>query len=201
MSTATIDNNTKIEDNPYKVLFDRDIKSASNIPSVAFIENVEEYLKDRDLEVTFKTLQEGYSKYKYFESKLTNNVSILTNRSKQLQETMEIVDRIASKQDDTFSMNYELSEGVFSSAEITQPKSVYLWLGANVMLEYSFEEAKQVLTRNKLSVDKQLQDTIQDLGFVKDQITTTDVNVSRVYNYDVIQRRKNKNQPKEEEEK
>ncbi|EGG15267.1 prefoldin alpha-like domain containing protein [Cavenderia fasciculata] len=196
MSTASTEGHV----NPYKVLYNQDIKSASNIPTVSFIENVDEYLKDKELETVFKQLQEGYNKYKYFESKLTNNVSILTNRSKQLQETIKIIDTMETKQEDTFTMNYELSEGVFSSAEISKPKSVYLWLGANIMLEYSFDEAKQVLAKNLSSVEKQLSDTIQDLGFVKDQITTTDVNVSRVYNYDVIQRRKKPvGAPKEEE--
>ncbi|GAM20770.1 hypothetical protein SAMD00019534_039450, partial [Acytostelium subglobosum LB1] len=186
---------TTTTDNPYKVLFQREVKSASNIPAVSFIDNVEEYMKGKEMEDVFKILQEGHNKYKYFESKLTNNVSILTNRAKQLDETIDIVNKLESKQDDTFSMNYELSEGVYSSAEVSKPKSVYLWLGANVMLEYSFDEAKQVLSNNKKSVDKQLRDTVQDLGFIKDQITTTDVNISRVYNYDVLQRRKAKQQP------
>ncbi|EFA82096.1 prefoldin alpha-like domain containing protein [Heterostelium album PN500] len=174
------------EDSPYKVLFDRDQKSASGIPAVTFIEDVEAYLKDKELEDVFKMLQDSHGKYKYFEQKLSGNVSILTNRAKQLQETIDV--------DDTFSMNYELSEGVYSSAEISKPQSIYLWLGANVMLEYSFTEAKEVLRKNKETADRQLRETIQDLGFVKDQITTVDVNISRVYNYDVIQRRK-KQQP------
>eukprot|EP01132_Coremiostelium_polycephalum_P005029 gene5029-6259_t len=191
-STTTTTSTTTPNKNPYDILFQSDIKSASNIPSVAFISNVEEFLKDKDIENVFKQLQDGYSKYKYLESKLSSRVTALTLRSKELQESLDIVENVSAKTDDKFTVQYELSEGVYSSAEITEPKSIYLWLGANVMLEYSFEEAKAVLTKNKETVDRQLGETIQDLGFVKDQITTTDVNVSRVYNYDVIQKRKTK---------
>ncbi|KYQ88685.1 prefoldin alpha-like domain containing protein [Tieghemostelium lacteum] len=185
---------SEVETNEYSVLFEADIKPTSNIPGVTFISNVEEYLKDKEIESVFRQLQDSYSKFKYFESKLSNNISILTLRSKQLQESLDIVDHVASKTEENFQVQYELSEGVYSSAQVDHPKSIYLWLGANVMLEYSFEEAKQVLRKNKDSVDKQLKDTIQDLGYVKDQITTTDVNVSRVYNYDVLQKRKLKQQ-------
>ncbi|EGC28864.1 hypothetical protein DICPUDRAFT_59149 [Dictyostelium purpureum] len=189
------------EVDPYKILFEQDIKSASNIPSVTFISNVDDFLKDKVIDEVFNRLQEAHQKYKYYESKLTNNVSLLTVRAKQLQESLDIVERVEKKKDDTYNVQYELSEGVYSSAEVKEPKSIYLWLGANVMLEYSFEEAGEVLRKNKESVDRQLKETIQDLGFVKDQITTTDVNISRVYNYDVLQKRKQKqNKGREEEE-
>ncbi|KAK5580270.1 hypothetical protein RB653_000285 [Dictyostelium firmibasis] len=191
---------TNTNEDPYKILFEQDIKTATNIPMVTFISNVEDFVKDKDIENVFKQLQEAYQKYKFFESKLSNNISMLTQRSKQLQESLDIVNHVENKSSESFSVQYELSEGVYSSAEVNEPKSIYLWLGANVMLEYSFEEAREVLRKNKDSVDLQLRESIQDLGFVKDQITTTDVNVSRVYNYDVIQKRKLKQSGKSTEE-
>jgi len=36
--------------------------------------------------------------------------------------------------------DFELSEGIYSRAKIEDPDSVCLWLGANVMLEYSCDE-------------------------------------------------------------
>lgn len=36
--------------------------------------------------------------------------------------------------------DYEVSEGIYSRARIEEADSVCLWLGANVMLEYSCEE-------------------------------------------------------------
>lgn len=36
--------------------------------------------------------------------------------------------------------DFELSEGIYSRAKIEDSDSVCLWLGANVMLEYSCDE-------------------------------------------------------------
>lgn len=36
--------------------------------------------------------------------------------------------------------DFEVSEGIYSRASIDDTDSVCLWLGANVMLEYSLEE-------------------------------------------------------------
>ena len=38
---------------------------------------------------------------------------------------------------------------------------------------------------------------IDDMGFLRDQITTTEVNMARVFNWDVKERRKNKDAPVE----
>lgn len=37
-------------------------------------------------------------------------------------------------------MDFELAEGIYSRATIPEADSVCLWLGANVMLEYTCEE-------------------------------------------------------------
>ena len=40
--------------------------------------------------------------------------------------------------------DFEVSEGVYSRARIENTDSVCLWLGANVMLEYAYEEVTSV---------------------------------------------------------
>lgn len=41
--------------------------------------------------------------------------------------------------------DFEVSEGIYSRARVEDADSVCLWLGANVMLEYSFEEVLRVM--------------------------------------------------------
>ena len=57
------------------------------------------------------------------------------------------------------------------------------------MVEYPLDEAKEVLTNNLTTAKKNLEQVTADLKFLKAQITTAEVNVARVYNYDVKQRR------------
>lgn len=40
----------------------------------------------------------------------------------------------------TLLADFEVSEGIYLKAKIEETESVCLWLGANVMLEYSCEE-------------------------------------------------------------
>lgn len=57
------------------------------------------------------------------------------------------------------------------------------------MLEYTFEEAKDLLTSKLDTAKNSLKNTLEDLEFLRSQITTMEVNTARVYNWDVKQRR------------
>ena len=67
-----------------------------------------------------------------------------------------------------------------------------LWLGANVMLEYPRAEAISLLSQQLADAKTALATTVDDMGFLRDQITTTEVNMARVFNWDVKERRKQK---------
>jgi prefoldin subunit 5 len=78
---------------------------------------------------------------------------------------------------------------VFAKAEISKSGVVHLWLGANVMLEYTYDEAIELLS-SKLEKAKKDMKTISDnLSFVRNQIITSEVNISRIYNWDVRRKR------------
>ena len=59
---------------------------------------------------------------------------------------------------------------------------VGLWLGANVMVEYNFSEAIILLNKNLKNAEAKLKESDDDIDFLKDQITTSEVNMARVYN-------------------
>lgn len=78
--------------------------------------------------------------------------------------------------------NFELCDGLYVRASIPPTKTVCLWLGANSMVEYTFEEATQLLTKNLEAASTNLKQTESDIAYLRDQINTTDVNLSQVYN-------------------
>lgn len=57
------------------------------------------------------------------------------------------------------------------------------------MLEYPVAEAAELLTSKLETALKTLSNTDEDLVYLRDQITTMEVNTARVYNWDVKQRR------------
>ena len=90
--------------------------------------------------------------------------------------------------------NYMLSDQVFCDARVAPTDKICLWLGANVMLEYSLEEANELLSKNLDTATKNLSQIDVDLDYLRDQITTTEVNMARVYNWDVKRRQLEKQQ-------
>jgi hypothetical protein len=72
---------------------------------------------------------------------------------------------------------------------------VCLWLGANVMLEYPRDEAILLLEDNLKNAKAALVTLIDDMGHLRDQITVTEVNMARVFNWDVKVRRARARRP------
>ena len=58
------------------------------------------------------------------------------------------------------------------------------------MVEYPFEDATSLLTQNLKMAQEMLEEVTEDLAYIKDQKTTTEVNISRVHNFGVKMRAK-----------
>lgn len=86
-----------------------------------------------------------------------------------------------------------LADNLYCKASVPPTDKVCLWLGANVMLEYDIDEAQALLEKNLSTATRNLDSLEEDLDFLRDQFTTTEVNMARVYNWDV--KRRNKEDP------
>ena len=78
---------------------------------------------------------------------------------------------------------------MYAKASLDTDGTVNLWLGANVMLTYSYDEAITLLTSRSKSANEEYKDVTEDLAFTRNQTITAEVNMSRVYNWDVKRRR------------
>ncbi|KUM56667.1 hypothetical protein ACN42_g10548 [Penicillium freii] len=68
------------------------------------------------------------------------------------------------------------------------------------MLAYPLGEAETMLDEKLNAAESSLQNCEEDLEFLREQITTLEVATARVYNWDVVERRKDKADGKGEEE-
>lgn len=122
--------------------------------------------------------------------------------------------------------SFELNDTLYARASISPSdmEEVYLWLGANVMLAYPVEEAEEMLQEKLSAAEKSLANCEEDLEFLREQVTvgsplppdgtalsfyawladmveqTLEVATARVYNWDVVQRRKEKAEGKGDDE-
>jgi len=153
------------------------------IHSAVFIENVEEFLAKYTADKVMDTLQEAYSKYKMMETTLIRSKESMKVKIPEITKAMEIIDLLEKKQEEEKVIDFLITDAVWAKGKIPKgTNKVSLWLGANIMVEYSFEEAKALLTRNLENALSNFKVFEEDLSFLKDQITTVEVNIARVYN-------------------
>ncbi|XP_797937.1 prefoldin subunit 3 [Strongylocentrotus purpuratus] len=172
---------------------DKTLAKAAGIPEAVFVEDVDSFMQkpqNESAEVVLKRLEEQHQKYKFMEMNLLQKKRRLRGQIPDIRTTLDIVKHLQSKQgsEDELKTQFLLSDQVYAKASILPTKKVCLWLGANVMLEYELSDAEALLSKNlKAATESQTQVDL-DLDFLRDQYTTTEVNMARVYNFDVKRR-------------
>ncbi|KAI0165426.1 Prefoldin, subunit 3 [Hypoxylon sp. FL1284] len=165
------------------------------IPYAPFVDKVEDYITSReDVQSTLRSFQEMISKYQFMELNLQRRISGLKDKMPDIQKTLETVKFLKTRtgESDPIETTFELNDTLYAKASIPPTDEVYLWLGANVMLAYPIDGAETLLV-SKLSAAKQSYSNCEeDLDFLREQITTMEVAIARVYNWDVVQKRKEK---------
>lgn len=137
-----------------------------------------------------KILDENHGKYKFIEYNLVNKRRRLKAQIPDLEKTLEVIKKLQQKKDSSRELETQflLSEQVYAKAIIPPTDKVCLWLGANVMLEYTLDDAQEMLTKNIEAAKRNLSYVEHDLDFVINQFTTIEVNMARIFNWDVKRR-------------
>ena len=103
-----------------------------------------------------------------------------------IKKTLDMVRHMKKKNESdekAFDTNFLIADNIWTKAKITNDTGkVGLWLGANVMVEYSFDEAIALLEKNYGNAMRRIETSEEELNYLKDQVTTTEVNMARVYN-------------------
>ncbi|KAJ1993084.1 hypothetical protein GGI25_003999 [Coemansia spiralis] len=164
------------------------------IPKAPFVDNVDQYMKTDTVEATLRKFTEAASKYRFMENSKLQQRASLEQKIPEIEKSLAMVEFLTEKRgsDQSVETLFEVNDTLYAHATIPPTDTVNLWLGANVMLEYTLDEAQELLS-SKLSIAKtSLKEAIEDLEFLRDQITIMEVNTARVYNWDVKRRRMEK---------
>ncbi|CAK9782042.1 putative prefoldin subunit [Cutaneotrichosporon oleaginosum] len=87
---------------------------------------------------------------------------------------------------------FELNDTLYAEAQVQETGEVGLWLGANTMLMYPLGEAAELLSSKLSGAKKNLAEVVEDLEWIREQVTVMEVNFARVHNWDVKRRRDRK---------
>ncbi|GLC45003.1 hypothetical protein PLESTB_001744700 [Pleodorina starrii] len=169
-------------------------EQSMSIPRAEFIEDVAKFMEDKDADKVLGQLNENIRTYRMIQGDLEQKRMRTMTKLPELRRAVEIVKQLIEKQEagDEVVTDFMLAEGAYAKAKIKGAKTVNLWLGAGVMLEYPLEEASLLLQENEANCRANLKTNEESLAFIKDSITTTEVSIARIYNYDLERRRKTK---------
>ena len=163
-------------------------ENSRNIPKAVFVDNVEAWVDKYTDEELFKQMNELYQKYKFMEAQLHRARQNLRVKLPDIKKTLEMVAMLKVKhaEEQSLDTNFLISDNIWAKATIpNKTGKVGLWLGANVMVEYDYDDAIKLLMKNLSNAEAKIKQTEDDIDFLKDQITTTEVNMARVYNQGV----------------
>ena len=113
-----------------------------------------------------RRLDEEHSKYKFMEFNIATRRRRLRQQIPDLAKSLEMI-KILRNQTTDMDTQFLLSEQVFVKTEIPPTKTVCLWLGANVMLEYPLDEAETLLKQNMDAATANLKCLEHDQDFLR----------------------------------
>ena len=173
----------KQEDPLLKVLVDKTKKNSRGVPTMNFIENVDDWIDKYTSEKLLSYINQYLNKYKFMEAQIVKSNEGLNVKVPDIEKCLETIEYLEKKEKDKpINVDYMVSNNLWAKAEVNIPDSVFLWLGANVMCEYKMDEAKTLLNQNLQNAKNQIKKNNNDLEFIKDQMTVCEVNIARVYN-------------------
>ncbi|KAL3772530.1 hypothetical protein ACHAWO_002532 [Cyclotella atomus] len=166
------------------------------IPHTKFIEDIESFANSfnppASPELLIGAYSDLYSKFKQYESQLSLKRANFEAKLPEIEKSIKLVQHLKSKKeaDENVITRYNLADMIYAKAEVDCSQGIVnLWLGANVMLEYSYDEALDLLISKETLAKKEFGEITEDLTFTRNQIITSEVNISRIYNWDVRRKR------------
>ena len=173
---------------PYMRLINEEKKNPRGIPSALFIDSVEDFLKEENIEAVLGSLNELYSKYKYMEGSFERSKNIYKGKVPELEQTLELVKLMKARKenDEEMHANYNLTDTLYAKAKLNlENEKVVLYVGAKVLIEYNFDEAIELLQGQIVQSHAKLAELSEDLAFLRMSEITVEVNMSRIFNHSV----------------
>ncbi|KAL7424582.1 hypothetical protein Q5752_000266 [Cryptotrichosporon argae] len=163
-------------------------------------------------EAVIKAFQETSAKYRYMEVNLQQRRRALEGKIPEFRETLGVVrflqrrhegggddddddeDGLGDGEDEEegeggerkrgkkLKTLFELNDTLYAEAELDENGQVGLWLGANTMLLYPLAEAAALLDGKLAAALKSLDEVVEDLEWIREQVTVMEVNFARVHN-------------------
>lgn len=125
------------------------------------------------------------SKYNFMLESFGSQKRSTQRKIPDIQQAIETVEFLKRKEssNQVVKTHFPLTDNCHARADIPPTGKVCLWLGANVMLEYTISEAENLLRTSGSNASQSIEKLDENISYLRDQITTSEVNIARVHNY------------------
>jgi len=174
----------------------------TQIATVEFVEDVDAFMgrpeNGSEAQIVLKRMEETYSRMKIIEANNVGTKRRLKNQIQELDKSLEMLEVLKKRKSESkeITNHFRLADHVYIKARIPPVEKIGLWLGAKVMLEYDLDEGEELLVSKKAKAESNLKATQDIIDNVREQITVTEVNMARIYNWDVKRRQAEKEKGK-----
>ena len=125
-----------------------DGKNERGIPATKFLDDIESFANSFDPpaspELLIGAYSDLYSKFKAYEKQLRQKRATYHENLTEIEKSITLVRHLKKKKEegDSVITRYNLADTIYAKAEVDCSQGIVnLWLGANVMLEYTYDEA------------------------------------------------------------
>jgi prefoldin subunit 5 len=173
-------------------------------PVLDYIEDLGDFLKKQGLEDRADEVVEELNRLlrglKIHQQKLASEKADLERRLPELKDNVRLIEELKRK--DETKIRFMAADSVWIDGMIEKPKDgsepkVALWLGAGVMMEYTYGEAEELLGKSITSSETAIENKRKELIALKQQITTCEVTMARFYNFELARKRQSRKQEEE----
>ncbi len=88
------------------------------LPRAEFIDDIESYLKGKDLNKALDDLGATRQKYKMLEQQLLQKKAQLMSKLPEIQKALDIVNTFIAKQGEELILDYELGESIYAKTKV-----------------------------------------------------------------------------------
>lgn len=158
----------------------------TTVPKVIFSANTQDLiLPGKSIEESISAYRDLTNNYHYIESTLDERLSRAHVKRDELSKNLQVV-RMLQSLSEPVIVDFELGDCLYAKAKVSADGvKVNLWLSQNTMLAYSLEEAEQMLAERVKEAEAVVGGLVEEERLLKEQITTSQVNMARLYNFHV----------------
>ncbi|KAH8327044.1 hypothetical protein KR074_001357, partial [Drosophila pseudoananassae] len=125
------------------------------------------------------------SQYRELATRMQVNSTALTKRTETAMKNLELVTKFLLEGGKEYDTLVQVAPGVLRRVVVPPVVKVTLQVSTGLQMEFDLKEAREFIISELTNLAKQNLKLEHDIDFLQDQITTIELNITSLYNYEI----------------